>query len=271
MLNGSTTGSAFTVKDTGTLGGSGTLNSSGVVVTVESGGTLSPGTLVGKLNTGSVQLQSGSQFVVQINGDLTAGVDYDQLNVTGTVDLTGAILVATGSIAAVSNQQIILINNDGSEAVIGTFAGLPEGSLVTVNGKNFRLTYFGNDGNDVVLGADTNISLNVFLGGVNLVIQDITSTTVDSLTIQSDTANQRFIITDSDPNRVLTTGIGDPSTNGNGTNQIIVPFDLVTSATNIDVRTFGTTDSLTLDFSLGNFAKNVTYLAGGPPPGSGKR
>jgi hypothetical protein len=236
------------------------------VVTVESGGKLAPGTLIGKLNTGSVDLQSGSQFVVEITGDVTAGTDYDQLNVTGTVNLDGAILVATGTVATVTATPIILINNDGTDPIIGTFAGLPEGSIVTVNGNSFRLTYFGNDGNDVVLGADTNIFLD---GAGNLVIRDITSTTFDALTIQSDTTNQRFIISDADTTRVLTTNI--PTALGNGTNVIIVPFAAVTSATNINITTFSNADSVTLDFSLGNFLKTVTYFGGDPATGSGDR
>jgi hypothetical protein len=35
--------------------------------------------------------------------------------------------------------------------VVGTFAGLPEGARLTVQGQNFQISYRGGDGNDVVL------------------------------------------------------------------------------------------------------------------------
>src|ERR1043165_9532666 len=44
-----------------------------------------------------------------------------------------------------------VIQNDGADAVSGTFAGLPEGAVI--NGSNFtgRISYHGGDGNDVTL------------------------------------------------------------------------------------------------------------------------
>jgi hypothetical protein len=45
-----------------------------------------------------------------------------------------------------------IINNDGADAVVGTFAGLAEGSLVTTGGHQFRISYVGGTGaNDVTL------------------------------------------------------------------------------------------------------------------------
>src|SRR5207248_3236336 len=49
-------------------------------------------------------------------------------------------------------QVVTLIANDGTaDAVGGTFAGLPQGSTVTINGLSFQVSYTGNDGNDVTL------------------------------------------------------------------------------------------------------------------------
>ena len=36
-------------------------------------------------------------------------------------------------------------------AITGTFAGLPEGAKFTSNGRTYRITYQGGDGNDVVV------------------------------------------------------------------------------------------------------------------------
>jgi hypothetical protein len=46
-----------------------------------------------------------------------------------------------------------LIANDGSDAVVGTFAGLPQGKIFTANGQFWQISYTGGDGNDVTLQA----------------------------------------------------------------------------------------------------------------------
>ena len=62
----------------------------------------------------------------------TAANLYDQVNVNGAVNLTGATLNVTtgaGFTPAVGNTFTI-INNDGADAVTGTFTGLAEGGAV---------------------------------------------------------------------------------------------------------------------------------------------
>jgi hypothetical protein len=55
-----------------------------------------------------------------------------------------------------TNYQYVFINNDASDPVTGTFAGLPEGSTVVANnGAHFTISYQGNTGNDVVLTQTT--------------------------------------------------------------------------------------------------------------------
>ena len=59
---------------------------------------------------------------------------------------------ATGKLYVTSTgQTFTLINNDGADAVVGTFAGLAEGAPLVVDGDNFTISYTGGDGNDVVL------------------------------------------------------------------------------------------------------------------------
>ena len=56
-----------------------------------------------------------------------------------------------------------LINNQGSQPVTGTFNGLPNGSIISNNGANFRMSYTGGDGNDVTLtylGVPTTIAIS---------------------------------------------------------------------------------------------------------------
>lgn len=50
-------------------------------------------------------------------------------------------------------DQFKIIDNQSSDPVQGTFAGLPEGTQFTVNGIVFNISYVGGDGNDVVLTA----------------------------------------------------------------------------------------------------------------------
>ncbi len=146
LVNGSTSSSsAVTVNNSGTtLGGTGTI---GGVVTVNSGANLHPGTSPGILNTGSVTLNSGSNLLIDING-AGAGTGYDQLNVTGTVTLNGGNLVLTIGGTLTVGEQFIIINNDLSDAVVGTFA---QGTSVSSGGYTFSINYAGGDPNDVEL------------------------------------------------------------------------------------------------------------------------
>ena len=99
VINGSLANSDVTVQNLATLGGSGTIAS---LVTVLSGGTISPGNSPGLLTVGSLDLQAGSTTLMQIIGvGSTAGIagtDYDKLAITtggglgygGTLDLNFA-------------------------------------------------------------------------------------------------------------------------------------------------------------------------------------
>jgi hypothetical protein len=51
------------------------------------------------------------------------------------------------------SNTFTLINNDGFDPVVGTFAGLPEGANLSLSGQQFQISYTGGDGNDVVLTA----------------------------------------------------------------------------------------------------------------------
>src|SRR5439155_20715620 len=138
------------VNSGGTLGGTGTI---GGPVTVNSGGFLAPGISPGIVNTGSLALSSGSTFTVEFNSPYaTAGTDYDQVNVTGTVALNGATLnLVGGAVAPSGNVTMTLIRNDSNDAVSGNFAGLSNLSTVTVGAFSGLINYAGGDGNDVVL------------------------------------------------------------------------------------------------------------------------
>lgn len=134
-------GEQAALSGTGTIGGP---------VTVERGGTLAPGAATGVLASGSVELQPGSILAIEL-GAPAPGEGHDQLRVAGTVDLEGATLDVSLGSAPASGQTLVIIDNDGSDAVVGQFANLPDDSTFLVDGHPLQIDYHGGDGNDVAL------------------------------------------------------------------------------------------------------------------------
>jgi autotransporter-associated beta strand protein len=147
LVNGSQSSSVNLT--TGTFGGIGTvgdLSATGGTVSVGS-----PANTPGQLNSGNLNLGAGApNFSVQLNGT-TVGTGYDQLNVTGTVNLTAAALNGTAGFGSTVGDTFTIINNDSTDAVTGVFAGKAEGSTIALSGQNFTISYVGGTGNDVVL------------------------------------------------------------------------------------------------------------------------
>ncbi|MAG67867.1 MAG: hypothetical protein CMK74_18700, partial [Pseudomonadales bacterium] len=148
LIDGSYDGQV-SAQSTGTVGGNGTLNG---LVAIFSGGTLAAGSSPGSLTiNGNLQLETGSTLAVDISGT-TAGTEYDQLTVNGTVTINNALLtVNLGSYSPPFSSSFTIISNDGADAISGTFSGLAEGS--TVGGTTLSLSYAGADGNDFTLNA----------------------------------------------------------------------------------------------------------------------
>ena len=135
------------VVQQGTLNGSGTLAGP---IQVNAGANLAPGTSPGVLSTGSATLDAGANLQIELGGT-TLGTQYDQLNVTGAVTLTGSNLVLSliNGFTPSAGQQFTIINNDAADAVAGTFAQ----PFVDLGGVRFNINYAGGTGNDVVLTA----------------------------------------------------------------------------------------------------------------------
>jgi autotransporter-associated beta strand protein len=152
-----------------------------------SGGTLAgTGTIGDDLTFAGVStFEPGDALrgIFQVNGDLTLsagsttrfdiahanspqpvpGSDYAQLRVGGlggTVSLNDAPLSLTLGGGVVENDLFFLILNDGLNPVSGTFAGLPQDSLLNLGGQLFQISYTANvqgqslhGGNDIALQA----------------------------------------------------------------------------------------------------------------------
>lgn len=146
VVNGQT--GAITVRNGNTLKGGGTTGN----IIVQAGGHLAPGQSPGCLSTGNTTISG--YFDVELGG-LDACTGYDQLIVSGSVTLSGGIL----NLSLYDNFQppvgtvYTIINNDGADPVSGTFSGVSEGGVVSIDSRLFRLSYTGGDGNDVTLTA----------------------------------------------------------------------------------------------------------------------
>jgi autotransporter-associated beta strand protein len=148
-INGSIVHSATTVRSGATLAGHGITSD----VTVLGGGILSPGPGPAILDTRNLLLDPHAHFRVQLGGATPGLHGYDQINVTGTVQLTGAKLDLSllAGLHGHKGETFEIISNDGADAIVGRFAQLAEGSHFAAGGKEFSISYHSGDGNDVVL------------------------------------------------------------------------------------------------------------------------
>ena len=156
-----TTGSSTTVNGVVTsdyVVTSGTLAGSGRIIgalTAQTGSTIAPGNSPGILNTGDFDLMVGSTLEIELGGTTpgNTATDHDQVNVTGTVTLAGTLdVVNFGGFTSTAGDTFTIINNDSTDAVSGTFAGLAEGDTFVADGSLYSITYVGGtDSNDVVL------------------------------------------------------------------------------------------------------------------------
>ena len=129
------------------------------------GGTVSPGLSTAMLSVGGATFTAGSTLTIEVNG-LTAGSQYDQLVVTGAVDLGAATLSLTVTPSLATGQSVVLIDNEGANPVVGTFSGLADGASLTAGGQRFKIFYAVGTGNDVVLVRDLDSApLDVYVDG----------------------------------------------------------------------------------------------------------
>lgn len=132
-----------------TIQAGGVLKGTGTVASINSLGTVASGESPGCLATGDISL--GGTFEVEIGG-ATACTEYDQLIVGGTVTLSGTLSASLfNGFAPSQDQEYMIIDNDGVDAVSGTFSGLAEGATFDLGGYVLRISYVGGDGNDVTL------------------------------------------------------------------------------------------------------------------------
>jgi hypothetical protein len=161
IVNGAQPSSPFRLDGFGSGGSDSTLGGIGTVGAVTTGTgpnpkRVDPGGAVGvsgTLSTGNFSLNdtaNGNHAVLHV--DLGALLQFDQVNVAGTADVTGAALEVSFAYTPVVGHAFTVLANDGADPVVGTFAGLPtSGSTFVAGGFTLSINYAGGDGNDVVL------------------------------------------------------------------------------------------------------------------------
>jgi len=138
-VNGSSSSSAHTVGNGGTLGGSGTVGA----LVVQNGGTISPGNSPGILNVvGDTTWLNGGNYNWQVlDATGAAGAGWDQLAITGALDLAG--LTAGGFnvnvwslstfVGTTGNAQ----NFDGIGGIYSWPIATASGGITGFNANNF--------------------------------------------------------------------------------------------------------------------------------------
>ncbi|MES2707201.1 MAG: PEP-CTERM sorting domain-containing protein [Verrucomicrobiota bacterium] len=172
---------------TGVLGGTGSIVTTAAGVRIGAKGTLTGGTKdnVGALSiTGAVAFSAGGTLYANI--DAAGGAD--KISITGTVDITGAVLDGQWAAGAPigTGSRYWLITNDGTDAITGTFANAVStsafsglypgaGGYVTFGGQEFALFYGADSatnaltgGNDLLLSAVPEPGSTLLLGAVSL-------------------------------------------------------------------------------------------------------
>ena len=150
-VTGTLSQSAVTVSNGATLEGTGTVNG----ITANAGTVLDPGsssTHLGTLTSSSGASLAGSTLNIELGG--TASGSFSQLNVgAGGVNVSGtALTLSCSSFAPVPSDSFGIVENGQGGAIVGTFAGLSQGSIFTACGQTFQVSYIGGlSGHDVVI------------------------------------------------------------------------------------------------------------------------
>ncbi|MGB0739228.1 MAG: formylglycine-generating enzyme family protein, partial [Planctomycetaceae bacterium] len=145
-IAGTASGNIVTESDAngfGTLVGTGTITGD---VTASGNSVIAPGGSAGILSTGNLDLQSGANLQLELGGS-TAGnsaSSHDQVVVTGQVQLAGDLeLSLINNFTPGIGDVLLLISNDGTDAISGTFAGLVEGDQFAAQGISWKISYVG--------------------------------------------------------------------------------------------------------------------------------
>jgi hypothetical protein len=203
QINNSTPQTTNFVVSGGTLKGTGAIGT----LTATGTGVIAPGNSPGKVTTTNLSLSSTNTLQIEITGSNlspVAGTDYDQIVVSsgGTVTLGTAILTTLStSFTGNAGTVFTIIDNQGANAISGTFNGLAEGAVISENGNYFKISYVGGTGNDVTLTAvllpvitAINPTFGPTSGGSPITITGSNLTGATGITIDSATCSSFVVV-----------------------------------------------------------------------------
>ncbi len=144
-----------------TVGGSGII---GGTVTVNAGGTLSPGASIESLGSGALTLNDGSTFAYELD---TASLNGDLLYVTGGVAFDGTVTLTLAELAAgkvaVGDKLTLIASTDPWSGSLFTYEGslLADGTIFDLGVNKWQFAY--NDTTGGMNFAADQIGMNYFI------------------------------------------------------------------------------------------------------------
>jgi hypothetical protein len=152
-------GGSLTIDGGAVLGGTGTFANAGQVTKASGGatqlrvpftnrGTLTLGRGTVLVVDGGFQQTATGRLVLQ-GGNTSASLGHLAMSSAHPVTLGGGVSISFATVTDAG--AIAILDNQTTQLVGGTFAGLPEGSLLSLNGKQVRITYKGGRGGSVLV------------------------------------------------------------------------------------------------------------------------
>jgi fibronectin-binding autotransporter adhesin len=157
-MSGSATGTGAVNVNAGILGGKGIVAGATTIGTgTGTGAFLAPA--AGSNVQATLTIQSALTFKADATYTYTFRAKRnrartDKVIANGvTINNSGATIALSGQTQGALRQGLMLtlISNTSANPISGTFANLPDGGIVTINGNNFQASYSGSDDNDLTL------------------------------------------------------------------------------------------------------------------------
>jgi hypothetical protein len=130
------------------------LSGDGVVGDVTGCGYITPDSTLSVKNLGPGISPTAYWRVLNIHLNGTNVGEYSRLVASGDVSLSSGSLSASAGFNPQAGQVFTIVEKTSPGLIANEFLG-PEGSITTLNGMPFRISYVGGDGNDVTLTANT--------------------------------------------------------------------------------------------------------------------
>jgi len=137
-----------------------TLSGDGVVGDVTGCGYITPDSTLSIKNFGGPGASPASWRTLLIHLNGTNVGEYGRLVAPGDVNLSGGYLLPSAGFNPQAGQVYTIVEKTSPGLVPNEFLG-PEGTVTTLNGMPFRISYIGGDGNDVTLTVEATNTVNV--------------------------------------------------------------------------------------------------------------